>query len=77
MGNYLFRVVYWISVKQDGIALIYAADEADARVIHAQQRSNQILSVTAMTGGFTPGIYLGGGRGYLPYKKTARHNSEQ
>jgi hypothetical protein len=74
MGNYLFRVVYRISERQDGVALMYAADEADARVIHATHRSNEILSVTAMTGGFTPGTYRGGGRAgrlYLPYQDGA------
>jgi hypothetical protein len=72
MGNYLFRVVYRISEKQDGVALIYAADQEDARAIHATHRSNEILSVTAMTGGFTPGTYRDGGRAgraYLPYEE--------
>ena len=72
MGNRLFRVVYRISEKQDGVALMYAADEEDARAIHAEQRSNEILSVTAMTGGFTSGIYRDRGRverAYLPYKE--------
>lgn len=70
MGNYLFRVEYWINGKHNGIALIYAADEAEARVIHVQQRSNEILSVKAMTGGFTPGTFTGAiKRDYLPYEK--------
>lgn len=69
MGNRLFRVVYWKGINHDGVALIYAEDEAEAAMIHAQQRNNSILSVTAMRGGFIPGTYVNGGlaeRAYLP-----------
>ncbi|HET8851696.1 MAG TPA: hypothetical protein VFN02_04160 [Ktedonobacteraceae bacterium] len=39
---------------------MYVADEADARAIHAEQRSNRIMSVTAMTGGLTPDSSVNG-----------------
>jgi hypothetical protein len=61
MGNYLFRVVYKNGEHHEGVALMYAADEADARAIHAEQRSNRIIAVTAMTSGLTPGSSVNGG----------------
>lgn len=76
MGNRLFRVVYWNGTNHDGVALIYAEDEVEAAAIHAQQRSNSILSVTFMRGGFTPGGYLDGERAYLPAFELKRSEQE-
>jgi hypothetical protein len=72
MGNRLFRIVYWNGNEHNGIALLYAKDTVEARDIHVQQRSNPILSITPMPGGFLPGGYACSGyaeRVYLPPKE--------